>query len=324
MKRNFIYVFSLLAMLCFAGAAFSQDSSTSMDLVTDFTYWPQCNPVYGQTSTHFAPISGPYDSLELRSTFSYRYSIPVPFGTNPLVSGNTLKLIGAVELTPVSVAIEPYVEFTPIAFLVFSSGMKVGTGWDFIGINGFGNYNKDTGKYDSVTPFKDWRLQLWLQGLFQFDLAALMPGDWNHVVTQASYKVMYTSNTSQPEKLPWCWQGSGGLVNGWEYYSSVVLGYQMPLMIQMAALQFEFSGYYFHEAIRYSYIPFNNDFMTVQINPLAIFKFNDHHSLTFMLNFSTRRGFDRAPEANESELNLTYTSPEWFFKRVAFRYTYNF
>ena len=228
------------------------------------------------------------------------------------------------ELTPVSVAVEPYVEFTPVAFLVFSAGMKAGTGWNFIGINGFANYNNTTKKYDPVTPFKDWRLQFWMQGVFQFDLAAVLPGDWNHVVTQASYKALYTKNTSQPDKEPWCWQGSGSLVNGWEYYSSVVLGYQMPLIIQMAAVQFEFSGYYSNDGMKASYRPFKNDFMTTQINPVAIFKINEHHSVTVMLNFSSRRGFAVAPDADENVLDLSYSSDEWFFKRIAFRYSFTF
>ena len=64
--------------------------------------------------------------------------------------------------------------------------------------------------------------------------------------------------------------------------------------------------------------------MTTQINPLAIFKFNDHHSLTVMFNFANRRGFDSAAGANETDVDLTYTSAEWYFKRLAFRYTYNF
>ncbi|MCR4939173.1 MAG: hypothetical protein K5930_03565 [Treponemataceae bacterium] len=324
MRRKIFFVLILGSLFSLMSAAYSQEASSSMDLVTDFTYWPENKPVYGQTSTHFAPVSGVYDSLELRSTFSYRYTIPVPFGNNPLVSGNNLKLIGALELTPVSLAIEPYLEFTPVAFLVFSSGMKVGSGWSFIGIKGFANYNDATGKYDSVTPFKDWRLQFWMQGLFQFDLAAILPGDWNHVVTQISYKAMYTKSTGQSDGEPWCWQGSGSLVNGWEYYSSAVLGYQMPLIIQMAALQFEFSGYYSYDAIKPEYQPFEVDFMTVQINPVAIFQFNKQHSLTFMLNFSTRRAFDRAPMNNQSNLDLVFTSSEWFFKRVAFRYTFNF
>lgn len=322
MKKT-LFLFVLIFAFCFAFVN-AEEPSSSMDLATDFTIWPNNNPIYGQTSAHFSPVTGIYKELELRTIFSYYYKIPVPFGTNPLVSGNNVRLVGSMELTPVSIAFEPYVEFTPVAFLVFSSGLKLGTGWQFIGINGFANYDGINGTYVPATPFGDWYFRFWMEGLFQFDLAAVLPGDWNHVVTQSSYRVIYTNSTSAAAKEPWCWQGSGELVDGWEFYSSVVLGYQMPLVMQMAGIQFEFSGYYDPNGIKPEYSAFKNDFTTVQINPLAIFKFNEHHSLTVMFNFSTRRAFDRAPGTNETNLNLSYTSAEWFFKRVAFRYTYSF
>lgn len=324
MRMRLLSVAVIVFMLFGVAAAFADEPSSAMSIVTDFTLWPDNNPIYGETSTHFSPVTGFYKALELRSTFSYEYKIPVPFSTNPLVSGNNLKLIGNVELTPVSVALEPCVEFTPIAFLVFSSGLKMGTGWNFIGINGLANYVDSIGSYEPVTPFADWYIQFWMQGLFQFDLAAVLPGDWNHVVTQASYEAMYTMNTSVDNGEPWCWQGSNNLVNGWEYYSSVILGYQMPLLVQTVGVLCEFSGYYSADAIKPVYRNFKTDFMTVQLNPLAVFKFNDHHSLTLMINFSTRRGFNRAAYEYESDLDLTCTSTEWFFKRVALRYTYSF
>ncbi|MCR4712870.1 MAG: hypothetical protein K5751_00655 [Treponemataceae bacterium] len=318
-----LFLFALIFVLCFVPVN-AEEPSSSMDLVTDFTIWPQNLPIYGEMSDHFAPITAIYQEVELRSIFSYYYTIPVPFGTNPLVSGNNVRLVGSVELTPVSLALEPYVEFTPVAFLVFSSGLKIGTGWQFIGINGLASYDDAIGKYVPATPFGDWYFRVWMQGLFQFDLAAVLPGDWNHVVTQSSYRVMYTNSTSAESKELWGWQGSGELVDGWEFYSSIVLGYQMPLVIQMAGIQFEFSGYYDPDGIKPEYRAFKNDFTTVQINPLAIFQFNEHHSLTLMLNFCTRRAFDRAPGENETKVNLNYTSAEWIFRRIAFRYTYNF
>lgn len=321
MKKPLILV--LMMVLCFA-FVYADEQSSSMSLATDFTIWPDNEPIYGKTDTHFSPITGVYKALELRSTFSYNYTIPVPFSDNALVRGNNVNLVGSVELTPVSIAVEPSVEFTPIAFLVFSSGVKLGTGWKVIGIDGFSNYNDSLGEYNPVVPFRDLYFRVWMQGLFQFDLAAVMPGEWNHVVTQASYQAMYTMNTSANNKDVWCWQASPSLVNGWEYYSSVVLGYQMPLVLQMVGVQCEFSGYYSADDIKAQYRAFKNDFMTTQINPLAIFKFNDHHSLTVMFNFANRRGFDSAAGANETDVDLTYTSAEWYFKRLAFRYTYNF
>ena len=324
MRTKLIAVAVVFFMLFGAVSVFADEPSSEMSIVTDFTLWPDNEPIYGENSPHFSPVTGFYQALELRSTFNYSYKIPVPFGTNPLVSGNNLKLNGSVELTPVSIALEPSVEFTPIAFLVFSSGIKLGTGWDFIGINGFANYVDSAAEYEPVTPFADWYFRFWMQGLFQFDLAAVLPGDWNHVVTQITYQTTYTANSSVNAGDVWCWQGSNNLVNGWGLYSSAVLGYQMPLLLQMAAVMFEFDGYYSYDVVKPAYQDFGINFITAQISPLVVFKFNDHHSLTFMVNFSTRRGFDRQPGQNETNINLSNISEEWFLKRFAFRYTFSF
>jgi hypothetical protein len=66
-------------------------------------------------------------------------------------------------------------------------------------------------------------------GVLQFDLAAVLPGDWNHLLFQTYHEVNYRANTrAGPDDL-WEYEADGGLLrNGVNYYANVVLAYQMP------------------------------------------------------------------------------------------------
>ncbi len=325
MKNRIIAVVCVL--LCSFAFVFADDNacSGSFKVTTDFAYYPLSSPVASQ-ETHFAPLTGPYKGLEARVTGKYTYSIPVPFGDNPLVKGNTLDLSAALEVSPVSVMPKVSVAFTPVAFLVFSAGADAGTGWELIGIKGMGLYDNGPAKYYSIPAFSSWYINAWCQGLFQFDLAAVMPGDWNHVVMLAAYELKYTTLTGAAAGEPWIWQGTGEKVNGLNYNANIVLGYQMPLVLQMVGIQTEISGF-FKDNYASIYSGYKGDFTKYSINPLAIFKFNDHHSLTVQTCFTARRGYSTEAETvdgrKESELNLNFSAYEWYFNRIAFSYTFS-
>ena len=117
-------------------------ASSNFSITTDFAYYPKSNPVAknGFDVNRFAPLSNLYSSLEFRVIGKYNYIIPTPFGSNPLVKGNNLNLSCAFELTPVSIAPQFIVSFTPITCLNFSASAKIATGWEFIGIKGMGEF----------------------------------------------------------------------------------------------------------------------------------------------------------------------------------------
>lgn len=98
-----------------------------------------------------------------------------------MVRGNTLTLSPALELTPISLSSKFDVAFSPVAFLIFYTGGKIGTGWNlpFLGAKGLAIFDESTQDYESVAPFASYFYQWYTEGLFQFDLAALLPGDWN-------------------------------------------------------------------------------------------------------------------------------------------------
>ena len=141
---------------------------------------------------------------------------------------------------------------------------------------------------------------------------------------QASYDILYTGLTGVENGTPWIWQASGEKANGLNYYSQIILGYQMPLVLQTVGLQFELSGYYDEASFDAEYSKWNSDFMRVNINPICILKFNENHALTIQTRFSSRRGFSSDKGSSATNFNLDYNGREWWFERIAFSYAYSF
>ena len=324
MKKN---IFLLTILLLVTVSVFAQ-ADTKFSVVTDFAYYPKSSPVaIGKAQediSRFAFINGLYSGVEARVTGKMDYKIPTPFGTNPLVKGNNVTITPALELSPVTIMPQLAVAFTPIAFLKFTASAKIGTGWELIGIKGMGILDSPRSGYVSLPAFQNYFYEFRLTNLFQFDLGAIIPGDWTHVVTQATYEIMYTGLTGVKNGTPWLWQASGEKANGWNYYSQIILGYQMPLVLQTVGMQFEFSGYYDDSSFAPIYAEWNPTFTRVNINPICILKFNDKHSLTIQSRFSSRRGFSTSAGNDATNFRLNYNGREWWFERVALSYSYSF
>lgn len=313
-------------LLCTVNFIYADDKSPwDFSVGGDFAFYPKSDFIAGDD--HFAPVTAFYGGLEARVVGSAGYTIAVPFSDNPLVSGNRLHLYGSLELTPVSLKPSFGVSFSPIAFLDFNTGFSIGSGWDFslLGIQGIGVWNNMTDEYDSRS-FKSAFAEAWCQGTFMFDLAALVPGDWNHIVTMNIFKVSYSGLTAGGENgTPWLFQGAGGNANGLKYYASFLLGYQMPLVLQTVAVQVELDGYFDgKKAFDERYHDMNPDFMGISISPVAMLEFTEKDVLLIQLHFSSRRSFYEAHTEGNQELDLTYVGREWFFNRIAFSYTHSF
>jgi hypothetical protein len=294
---------------------------TAASITADLAIYPEAGIDEGGG---FAPVTGIYTAAEARITGDFSLIWPVPFGDNPLVSGNTLIFSTQLELTPVSIAPAVKLTFTPIAFLVFNAGGRIGGAWDFIGVQGLASYDAEKRTYISLSPFSSFHYELWAEGIFQFDLAALLPGEWNHVVFLASYKAMYEAITRGGENgKPWVWQGLYEKANGWKYISSVVIGYQMPLVLQMAAVQAEFEGYYSPSSYHTRYEPWNPSFVTISVSPILNFQFTEKQSLLVQFRFRSRRGYEDASSGIPVP-EREHQTRQWYFDRIALSYTYRF
>ena len=191
---------------------------------------------------------------EIKLGITQSWAFPFLRGSNPLVSGNNIKPGVSFEVTPVGMAGLAQFVWTPIAFLEISGGGKFGTGWNLpiaygIGLNvpmgtpgsGPGPNGERKSEIDA-SPFDGLQWRAWAGGTFQFDLGAVVPGDWNHIVFRAYTEMRYSGYSRAGKNDAWIMESDDGdNMNGWISYSSFVLGYQIPRspVLKMAAFMFE-------------------------------------------------------------------------------------
>jgi hypothetical protein len=124
----------------------------------------------------------------------------------------------------------------------------VGTGWnislfgsDIIGIGI--NKRKPEGSVEvDAAPGLLWSAKA--GGVLQFDLAAIVPGDWNHVVFRTYHEINYAGYSAASASDPWYFENDDGEnQNGFSYYGNFLLGYQPPLFLNTLALLTEMPLY---------------------------------------------------------------------------------
>jgi hypothetical protein len=172
---------------------------------------------------------------KFRGTESFTF--PLFRGPGPLTEGNNLRTDLSGELTPISLNGIAEAVWTPIAFFQLTGGARIGTGWNMALGKGIG-VSRPLGDISAPKPRKreldgdplgglTWNL--YGGGALQFDLGALIPGDWHHVVFRSYHEGRYRSFTGAEAGEPWIFENDDGEnLNGWTYYGSFILGYQMP------------------------------------------------------------------------------------------------
>jgi hypothetical protein len=201
------------------------------------------------TTTELTISSMPEAQLGITQGFTF----PFLQGSGPLTAGNNLRTTLSAALTPVSVTGTVQAVWTPIAFLQIAGGVKAGSGWrvnlfggDIVGI---GISRADSGGNTQVVGDAldglVWRAHL--GGTFQFDAAAIFPGDWNHVVVLSAHEVYYRAYTRASGDDSWCFEAdSGENQNGFNYYGSFFLGYQMPIFLNTLGILTEMDKYLYN------------------------------------------------------------------------------
>lgn len=301
----------------------AKKSPWNFSLSVDFGYYPKSDHVVSDSS-HFAPATGAFKKVEGRVVGRATYTLPIPFGDNFLVRGNTITFENSLELSPISIKPELCVMFTPVAFFKIGIGAEAGTGWDMLGFHGMQAWDSDEREYKSKTPFASWYWQVYAQAALGADTGVLFPGDWTHVIVGLVFKLKYEALANGGEgRTLWLWQHSGGNVDGLQYHAVAVVAYQMPIALRRVGVMFDFEGH-FKSSDYETGSAYNGDFMQIEISPMAQLKFGKHDSLAVMLGFKSRRAFKEKSDDSDEEPFLTYSSREWFFNRIALSWTHDF
>jgi hypothetical protein len=292
------------------------------------TYTPEPLPVPypytplppGDSGRDLGSTWGP---AEIQFLLTHRIRVAFLVGSGPLTSGNNATFSFTGALTPVSTRLETRINLTPLAFLDFYAGAMAGTGWDIGLFNGMGAV-KDTGDVESDS-FGGVVTESWVGGTFQFDLAALVPGDWTHLVTLISPKIQYAWFSGVEKGEPWMWEADKGEnFNGWMFYGTYFLGYQTPLVLDLVGLLVETEQNlgYVKDLDATETTDWGSDYVQITVSPMLSITLSENSSLAVLFQFRRERLYtDASVFANyfinrDQDGDKTY----WDFYRIAFSY----
>jgi hypothetical protein len=262
--------------------------------------------------------------FEAKAILALEKVVPAFVGEGPLTRGNNLALALSGEFSPVSLNANFRASLTPVAFLKLTAGAGLGTGWD-IGFVGLGINDPVNG----IVPqnFGGLVYRAWLEGTFQFDVAALFPGEWNHVVVLASPKIQYQGYTGAGADQAWIWEADKGLnFNGLKLTGSYLLGYQMPLALDLAGVLLQTEGWL--GRVR-DMAPmgggtghdWGSDFTYLTFGPLLDFRLGERSSLAVLPQFKKGIKWSDPTSMIRYFGNRDYEASYLYFYRLAFDYT---
>jgi hypothetical protein len=267
-------------------------------------------------------VGSSWGSAGIKAILARKLTSPALVGPGALTRGNNVGLELSLELSPLSLVADVEATVTPVAFLVLGLGASGGTGWD-IGFKGLAALDPDTGEAEG-SGFGGLVYRAWGRATLQFDLAALLPGAWNHVVLLASPKLEYRAYAGAGDDEAWIWEADDGMnLNGWKLKGSYFLGYRMPLALDMAGILLETEGYLGTAASRSPMASsgWGSDFVFYTIGLVLDFRLGRSSSLAILPQFKTGIDWSDATTMALRFEDRSYEGPYLYFYRVAFDYS---
>ena len=304
MKRTALF---LIVVLSAQAMIFAEDEKTGVELSSEL----------------FMQIS----SLpEAKIGFTQNFRFPFLQGKSPLTSGNNINLALTAEVTPISLNGIFNVVWTPIAFVEIDAGIRLGAGWP---IKLFGNDLYGTGlNLASGYDGRAFDALLWkahFGAAFQFDLAAVVSGDWNSVIFRTYHEVNYHGNTRAGRHQAWYYENDDGEnMNGFIYYGNIVLGYQMPIFLNMIGIMAEMDLYLYDTPGRELW---GDNLIRWHLSAILNFQVTEKFSIAVITQFRTRRNFTDATRDLHYQSRImdpSQISQSFKFYRVAGILTYKF
>jgi hypothetical protein len=268
---------------------------------------------------------------EIQIGFKQTFVFPFLQGESPLTEDNNIELALTAQLSPISLDGIALATWTPIAFFQWAAGGRVGSGWTLtlgsdeiygIGLNrenAFGYSEHSGNAFDGAL----WRLHT--GAALQADLAAVFPGDWNHVVARSYHEINYKGYTRAKAGESWYFENDDGEnINGFSYYGNFLLGYQMPIILNTVAFLTEMDLYLYDTPGRSAW---GDDKIRWTFSGITMFTLTQKMELAVIAQWQTRRNYN---EANWQDLyyrnrTLDTANPlRLEFYRVAAALTFKF
>ncbi len=266
---------------------------------------------------------------EAKLGFTQRFSFPFLQGESPLTEGNNIGLALGADISPISLNGIAEAVWTPAAFFQLSAGGRIGSGWGVelfggniygIGLNrpdAAGKAEQDGRAFDGLL----WKVQT--GAALQADLAAVFPGDWHHVVVRSYHEINYKGYTRAAAGESWYFENDDGEnCNGFNYYGNLLIGYQMPIFFNMAALMAEADLYLYDTPNRGTW---GDDKIRWTFSCLLNFSLIKQIDLAVITQFRTRKNYQESDwqDLYYRNRNIDTANPLHLeFYRVAVAVTY--
>lgn len=235
-------------------------------------------------------ISYPWEGrLGVTETFK----VPVLNLDNPFMRDNNIKFKLGAELTPVTIEGKFNVVWTPLAFLEVYGGASIGSGWKLLTWHGLSlNQNKAGKTHKTPVNFKKAFYSANFGGALQFDLGAIVKSDWTHIIARMDQYFLYKGVTGVGQLDSWViMDDNGENRNGLTYCASYVLGYQMPLPMNMIAFRVETGKTFFKVPAGIDKSTWGEDRVNMLFGPIISFKPIDKLSILLIAQWKTIRDY---------------------------------
>jgi len=227
----------------------------------------------------------------VRLDFNWKFVVPFLQGDGPLTKDNNLAITPGVEITPAALSLTANAVWTPIAFAEIVAGGRVGSGWSLGKIRGIGLNLPDVdgaSKYDgSAFDGALWGLRA--GAALQGDLAAFFPGEWNSVVFRSFHGISYSAYSRAKNGQAWFIDNDEGENrNGSSYNGNFLLGYRMPIFLNMVALLAEADLFL---NVMDGGAAFGDDLARWTFSGILGFKVSERLGVTLLTQLRTHRNF---------------------------------
>lgn len=221
--------------------------------------------------------------LEGRLGVTETIKVPVLNFDNPFMRGNNIAFKLGAEFTPVTLEGKFDVVWTPLAFLEVYGGASIGSGWHLANWHGLSLNRNDAGKTHKIPiNFQKAFYSANFGAAFQFDLGAIIPTDWTHVIFKTDQYFLYRAVAGLDPQESWViLDDDGENRNGFTYCASYILGYQLPLPMNMIAFRLETKKSFFSVPAGMDKSTWGEDRFNILFGPIVSFKPMD--KLTILL-----------------------------------------
>jgi hypothetical protein len=268
-------------------------------------------------------------SPAIKFKFTRKYVFPFLQGESSLTKDNNIELALRAEITPISLNGLAEAVWTPIAFFQLSAGTRISSGWNIslfgkevIGI-GLNYPNAENKAAHSGSAFDGLMYKTQAGATLQADLAAFFPGDWHHVVIRTYHEINRQGYTRAKAGESWYFENDDGEnCNGFNYHGNLVIGYRMPIFLNMVALLTEADLYLYDTPNRSKW---GDNKIRWTFSGVLNFTITKQFSASLITQFITQKNFLQ-PDWKElyyQERQLNTSSPMHLeFYRVAAILTY--